>query len=44
LAAEKAGTMARKEAIERYSSERMAREYLLVYDAIRYRETNRETI
>lgn len=35
-AAEKAGTMAQKEAIERYSSERMAREYLLVYDAIRY--------
>lgn len=36
LAAKKSGTMAQKEAIERYSSERMAREYQLVYDAIRY--------
>lgn len=34
LAAEKAGTAARKEAIERYSSARMAREYLLVYGAV----------
>lgn len=37
-AAGKAGAMARKEAVERYSSARMAGEYQLVYDAVRNRE------